>query len=193
MSIKPNHGVFCGFDIYKGYYMLPKQQYIASESRIGDDTGISDVIQEILNSLKITVPIKVYIAKDENNCFATISNGKRIIVADHLFLHNVNKHSKTNWGAISILAHEVGHHIAGFANDQASKLNSELDADYWSGYILHKLGASKDASVKCIMRYGTEHNTSSHPNKYSRAETIKLGWDDALKGSYDIKRCAECN
>jgi hypothetical protein len=185
---------FCGFNIKKGYYYQGQpQQYITREAQVGDNSGIADVVKEIQTTLGFSTPIRVYIAKDEDNCFASIGEkGIRLIVADQLFLSNVNKVSGTQWAAISILAHEIGHHIAGFTR-RSSSLDSELDADYWSGYVLQKLGSSKDAAVKCIMHFGTEQNTSSHPNKYLRSNTIRLGWEDGVKGAYDNDRCESCN
>ncbi len=185
---------FCGFSLKRGYYYKGQpQEYITKQAEIGDNSGIADVVDEIKKQLGFDVAINVYIAKDEDNCFASIGErGVRLIIADQLFLNKVNKISGTQWAAISIIAHEIGHHIAGFTR-RASQLDSELDADYWSGYVLQKLGASKEASVKCIMRFGTEQDTNSHPNKYTRASTIKQGWDDAVKGSYDNDRCESCN
>ncbi|HTN17913.1 MAG TPA: hypothetical protein VL092_09550, partial [Chitinophagaceae bacterium] len=159
----------------------------------GDRSGIPDVIEEIKSRIGIDVPIYVYIAKDENNCSATIiENGKRAIIADHLFLNKVDKDAGTKWAAISIIAHEVGHHIAGFSR-RATSQEGELDADYWSGYILYKLGAGREASVKCIMFYGTEYDSGSHPNKYARAEAIRTGWNDGSKGDFDKDRCESCD
>ena len=186
---------FCGFNLKDGYYYEEQEHsYITREGQLGDRSGIPDVVEKIQTTLGMKEPkIYVYISKDEDNCFATIGEGgRRMLVADHLFLVNTNRNSGTNWAAISIIAHEIGHHIAGFSR-RPTQLDAELDADYWSGYILQKLGAGKDASTKCIMRYGTENDTSSHPNKYSRAETIKKGWDDALNGYYDKERCESCN
>jgi hypothetical protein len=192
--IPPSRRPFCGFSLKNGYYYQGKEQeYITREAKVGDKSGIPDVVEEIKSKIGIEVPIYVYIAKDEENCFATIgAGGKRVLIADHQFLAKVNKISGTNWAAISIIAHEIGHHIAGFSR-RTTQLESELDADYWSGYALQKLGASKDASVKCIMTYGTENDTNSHPNKYSRSKTIKQGWEDASGGSYDNDRCESCN
>lgn len=184
---------FCGFSIKKGFYKGGVKEYITREANLGDESGIPDVIQRMKTTLGINVPIKVFIAAEEDNCFASIGeDGIRMIIADHLFLHNVNKISGTQWAAISIIAHEIGHHIAGF-NRYSSQLQSELDADYWSGYILQKLGASKEASVRCIMRFGSEQNSSSHPDKYSRSAEIKKGWEDAVKGSYDKSKCEGCD
>jgi hypothetical protein len=185
---------FCGFSLKDGYYYEEKeQQYITREATSGDKSGIPDVVSEIEKKLEMEVPITVYISKNEENCFATIAaGGKRILIADHLFLSKVNKAAGTDWAAISIIAHEIGHHIAGFSR-RPTQSESELDADYWSGYALQKLGAGREASIKCIMRYGTEWNTDTHPNKYSRASTIKQGWDDSANGSFDVNRCESCN
>lgn len=187
-------GAFCGFSIENGYYSRNSpSQYITREAKSGDRSGIPDVVAKINRAIGIDVRIYIYIAEDEHNCFASIGpNGKRILIADHLFLNEVNQNAGTEWAAISIIAHEIGHHIAGFTR-RASKLDSELDADYWSGYALQKLGASEEASVKCMMVYGTEHNSSSHPNKYSRVATIKKGWRDALNGTFDKDRCESCD
>ncbi|MBW8683322.1 M48 family metalloprotease [Chitinophaga rhizophila] len=185
---------FCGFSLKSGFYNIGgTREYITREAVKGDNSGIPDVIQEIKNTLNFSVPIKVFIAAEEDNCFASIGeNGVRMIIADQLFLNKVNKSTGTQWAAISIIAHEVGHHIAGF-NRYTSQLKSELDADYWSGYILKKLGANQEAAVKCILYYGTDYDTSSHPNKRARAATIRQGWNDAVKGSYDPSRCESCS
>jgi hypothetical protein len=185
---------FCGFSLKRnGFYNIGTgKEYITREASPGDESGIPDVIESIKHELGFNIPIRVFLAKDEENCFASIGeDGVRLIIADQLFLNKVNRLSKTEWAAISIIAHEVGHHIAGFTRRESS-LDSELDADYWSGYVLQKLGASQDASVKCIMTFGTETNTTSHPNKYLRASTIRQGWSDALSGNYDLDRCEHC-
>lgn len=187
---------FCGFSL-KGttgryYYEEQEQQYITRKAKPGDRSGIPDVVAEIEKELGINAGISVYIATDENNCFATIGRGgERMLIADHMFLNKVNQISGTQWAAISIIAHEVGHHIAGFSR-RPTQLESELDADYWSGYALQKLGSGKSAAARCILRFGTEQDSDSHPNKYKRAAAIKMGWDDAEKGSFDPDRCEGC-
>lgn len=191
-----NRRPFCGFSL-KGnggyYYQKDAHEYITREAGSGDKSGIPDVVEEIKKQIGVKVTITVYISEKEDNCFATIAaGGKRVIIADQLFLNRVNKVSGTEWAAISIIAHEIGHHVAGFSR-RPSQIESELDADYWSGYVLQKLGASMEASIKCIMRFGTDYDTDSHPNKYSRSATIKKGWEDAQSGNYDPDRCESCD
>jgi hypothetical protein len=193
LRVKKDASSFCGFNLKnKFYYQGEAKSYTVRQAGTGDESGIYDVVEEIKKSIRINTPFDVFITADEDNAFATIGeNGKRIILADHMFLVRINKDSGTQWGAISILAHEIGHHIAGFSR-YSTKLESELDADYWSGYALQKLGASKNASTKAIMKYGTETDTDSHPNKYSRASAIEKGWEDAKKGFFDTDRCEGC-
>jgi hypothetical protein len=141
--------------------------------------------------LNFEVAIDVYIARKEENCFATVLEGKRVLIVDHLFLNKINRATGTQWAAISVLAHEIGHHIAGF-NRNNNELDDELDADYWCGYTLMKLGANLTASIKCIMKYGSEEDSQSHPNKYKRAKMIEKGWVDASKGTIDYSKCRDC-
>ena len=192
VSSRNGKTAYCGFSIKEGYHKSYSRQYITEEAGIGHSSGIPDVIQRIKEVSGFDVAIRVFIAEDEDNCFATIAEGRvRVIIADHRFLNRVNNHSGTDWAAISILAHEVGHHIAGF-NRNSDQRQDELDADYWSGYILHKLGSAKSSAVKCILTYGTEYDSNSHPNKYRRSRMIKKGWEDALAGRTDYSKCEKC-
>lgn len=190
IKLKVKEGLGCGFDLKKGfYYRGDIQSYIVRQAVVNDKSEIYNTIEEIKKSIGIDAPFDIYITAKEDNAFAGIDeNGKRFILADLEFLDGINKNSGTDWGAISILAHEVGHHIAGLGRG----LQGELDADYWSGYALQKLGANKNPSCKAIMKYGTEEDTESHPNKYLRKSNIEKGWEDAKKGTFDTARCKSC-
>lgn len=191
-SFEPNRRPFCGFSIKDGYYGYQKKEYITREARLGDQSGIPDVVDKIKKTLGFGDNISIYIAAAEDNCFATISkDGNRMLIADADFLEQVNQHSGTKWGAISVLAHEVGHHISGF-DRYSDDHQSELDADYWSGYILNKLGSSENASVKCMLTIGSEQDSDSHPNKYARVASIKVGWENARDGIMDRSKCQGC-
>jgi hypothetical protein len=71
-------------------------------------------------------------------------------------------------------------------------LKDEDDADYWSGYILKKLGASQTASVKCIRHFGSTEDSDSHPNKRRRERLIANGWNDAASGRVNYNHCHDC-
>lgn len=184
---------FCGFNLTSKFdFVSANRSYTVREAAPGDKSGIYDVVEGIKKAIGISTPFQVFVTADEDNAFATIGEGgKRMILADQLFLVKVNNHSGTTWAAVSILAHEVGHHIAGFTR-RATKPEAELDADYWSGYALQKLGSSRRAAIRAIMTYGTPNDTPSHPSKYRRSAVIEKGWDDARNGSYDRDRCESC-
>lgn len=187
---------FCSFSVEDGWsdrppnaYIHRRSEYIVRQAKKNDPTGIPDVIVKIKGALDISVPIDIYIARDENNAFATVANGRKIIVADTGFLAQINSISRTEWGAIQVLAHEVGHHIAGFDSDSH---RGELNADYWSGQVLQRLGAARSASTKAILAFGTDFDTKSHPAKNRRARVIEKGWDDAARNYIDYSYCISC-
>jgi hypothetical protein len=126
---------------------------------------------------------------EDDNAAAMVAGGKKLLIVDVDFLDRLNSRAGTKWAAIQVIAHEVGHHIAGFSQ---SSHENELNADYWSGYILNRLGAAKDASTKAILTVGTDQDTPSHPNKHRRASTIAIGWDNGAAGSVDYEYCDGC-
>ena len=78
-----------------------------------------------------------------NNAYATIIRGQRYIVYDNHFLENLDQYAGTKWASISVLAHEVGHHYHNhMVSGTGSTLPKELEADYFSGYVMAKMGAS---------------------------------------------------
>ncbi|MBX3332171.1 MAG: hypothetical protein KF722_17335 [Nitrospira sp.] len=164
-------------------------EFITHKAGPNDNSGIPQVVERIKEVLAVKASFDVFIAKNEDNAMAAVANGKKILVVDVDFLDNLNKISKTQWAAIQVMAHEVGHHIAGFSN---SAHRNELNADYWSGLVLQRLGASRDASTKAILAVGTEMDTRSHPNKYKRSHIIAKGWDDAFHGKVDYSHCDGC-
>ncbi|MET0248299.1 MAG: TPM domain-containing protein [Sphingobium sp.] len=81
------------------------------------------------------------------------------------------------WGPISIMAHEIAHHLSGHTIvPGGSRPDIELEADKFSGYVLQKMGAPLTAAQQMIMAVGTSHGTPTHPAKADRADAIKQGW-----------------
>ncbi|MDQ3535130.1 MAG: membrane-binding protein, partial [Bacteroidota bacterium] len=50
---------------------------------------------------------------DIYNAAAVNYGGKRFILYDPAFMANIQNATQTDWAAISILAHEIGHHLNG--------------------------------------------------------------------------------
>ncbi len=88
-----------------------------------------------------------------------------------------------DFAAVAVLAHEVGH-LYEFSNTpnlmKVSDWDQELRADYISGYVLGKLGASLGQATSSHDCYPTEA-VSSHPGSAHRIEYITKGWTAAQR------------
>ncbi len=81
------------------------------------------------------------------------------------------------WGPISIMAHEIAHHLSGHTIvPGGSRPEIELEADKFSGYVLQKMGAPLADAQQMILKVGTDHGTQTHPAKAQRADAIRQGW-----------------
>lgn len=103
----------------------------------------------------------------------------RYIIYNTSFMNRVK--AKTNdWAALSILAHEVGHHLSGHSlRIGGSRPDLELEADKFSGFILQKLGASLEEAMSAINLLTTTEGSSTHPSKFLRLSAIREGWFNA--------------
>lgn len=180
---------FCRFSLTSGWSNTGPREYVTHQARPDDPSGIPQAIASIRRALSVTARIDVFIAEQEDNAFATVAGGRKIIVVDVGFLEKLNQLADTEWAAIQVLAHELGHHIAGFVEDSH---RGELNADYWSGQALRRLGAARTAATAGILTVGTETDTSSHPSRSRRAAIISRGWDDAARGKIDYSFCEAC-
>ena len=111
---------------------------------------------------------------------AEIINGRRVILFDPGFMAQVADHICQDWGAMSILAHEVGHHLAGHTLRQSTEpWRDELEADEFSGFVLARLGASLAETTSAAARILPEQATPTHPGRKDRIAAIMHGWQNA--------------
>lgn len=101
---------------------------------------------------------------------------ERYIIYNQTFMFNITQ--KINyWASISILAHEVGHHLNGHSLiPGGSRPSLELEADKFSGFVLAKLGATLDDAQSAINSLVSEQGSSTHPPKSARLAAIANGW-----------------
>jgi hypothetical protein len=115
-----------------------------------------------------------------DNCFAATQNGIRLIVYDAAFMKKVNDRTKTDWGGMSILAHEIGHHLQGHTIDgEASDPAKELEADYFSGFVMYQLGAPLKEAQAAINKFQDDYGSSTHPPRRNRIAMIEKGYNEA--------------
>ena len=86
------------------------------------------------------------------------------------------------WAPVSIMAHEIGHHLSGHTiTSGGSRPSIELEADKFSGYVLYRMGATQDAATKAIMALVGEQGSRTHPGRDQRADAIRQGWAEACR------------
>ena len=115
-----------------------------------------------------------------NNAYATIIRNRRYIIYDNDFLENLDGYAGTKWASISVLAHEMGHHYRNHVVDQqGSTPPKELEADYFSGYVMAKLGATASEAMAAMQKIASTRASSTHPAKADRLKSILEGWNYA--------------
>lgn len=145
-----------------------------------------DVINKILSYSGLPSNFKVY-SSDIFNAAAVMIDNERFIIYDPALLKNVDQFSKTYWSSISILAHEIGHHLSGhtLAINYDNAHEQELEADKFSGFILYKMGASEQEAISAMLLYGSDYNSLTHPKKKLRIAKISEGWQEAAGYRYN--------
>jgi len=120
----------------------------------------------------------------QNAIAYTSPTGLRYILYDPIFMESLVS-GDNYWSSMSILAHEVGHHINGHTlrgdiSLYESRLK-ELEADEFAGFVLAKLGADIDVIKEVFYSIGGDGDDtySTHPNKTRRVNAIIKGFDRA--------------
>ncbi len=113
---------------------------------------------------------------------AFVRDRQRIIEYDPKFMAKVMDSTCTNWSAISILAHEIAHHLLGHTLDpDRVRPGDELACDHYSGFILRAMGASLATAMAAMEVAGDPHGTQHHPPQHARLDAIRQGWTQALE------------
>ncbi|MCU7551619.1 M48 family metalloprotease [Chitinophagaceae bacterium LB-8] len=123
-----------------------------------------------------------------NNAYATILQGRRYIIYDNNFLENLDSYAGTKWASISVLAHEMGHHYRNHViSSSGSTPPKEIEADYFSGYVMAKLGATLNEARAAMEQIASPMASASHPAKADRLTAITQGWNYANGISNETK------
>lgn len=121
------------------------------------------------------------------NALATVSNGRRVIMYNSVFLENFKSDARTRWAVYAVLAHEIGHHLSGHTfdeSDPAVRIKYELEADKFAGSAMRSLGATFDEAQAGVKNIKTEAETADYPPKSARIASVAAGWkekDEQLK------------
>lgn len=174
-----NLKIACGFESE----ILNKNVYT-----FDSDNDAELAIAKIMNLTGLPSNFKIK-AANVDNAAATILcldsvNCIRYILYNQEFMETVKNNSKSNFAELSILAHEIGHHLSGHTLlSSGNNHDQELEADRFSGFILYKLGATLGESQIAVDQLCSEKGSLTHPPKSARLAAIANGWYSAKNGS----------
>jgi hypothetical protein len=157
--------------------IIPPQRIGSSFSSVYEAGGY---IETMLDSINWKENFTLREQNGINNAYAAIIRNRRYIVYDNNFLENLDAYAKTRWASISVLAHEMGHHYRNHVVDvQGSTPPKELEADYFSGYVMAKIGASLNEAIAAMEQIASPRASSTHPARADRLASITRGWNYA--------------
>lgn len=149
--------------------------------------------QEVLNDILSHVGLRAnYIIEPASvpNAAAVIRDQQRYILYNQRFIQSVKNDTRTNWSAVSILAHEIGHHLNGHTVQSGGNWHKmELESDEFSGFILRKMGASLTDAQAAMNLLASANGSMTHPGKSDRLLAIERGWnqaDDMMGGQEEV-------
>ena len=137
------------------------------------------IIENILDAVGLSANFEIRQANIQNAA-AVAYGGKRYVLYNPNFINALDRRTGNQWASISVLAHEVGHHLKGHTvSGQGSHPAIELEADEFSGYALRKMGASLEDAQATMRLIASENTTATHPGKSNRLAAIENGWKTA--------------
>ena len=154
--------------------------------RMGVNADGRDVVSEIMKFTGLPPNFDVVEHPEVPNAAAVILLGpdklpKRVIAYNPKFMRDVRAATANNdWAPISIMAHEIGHHLSGHTiQPGGSQPPTELEADKFSGYVLYKMGALLADAQKAMNTLVPETDGKTHPGRGKRVRAIEDGWRQA--------------
>ena len=155
---------------------ISKSNYVADPDQIA-----KEAVSKIVKYTGLTPNFKVVADEKISTAIAYLKGDDRYIAYNPAFINKLNEKTETNWAAVSVLAHEIGHHFSGHTLLKSSSPGNELIADKFSGFILFKMGASLDEAKAALSAIGHEMDTLKHPPKKARLQAISNGWYEAAE------------
>jgi len=143
------------------------------------DKIAKEAVAKIMQYTGLTPNFTIIPDNNINTAIAYLKGTKRYIAYNPNFITKLKDKTKTNWAAVSVLAHEIGHHLSGHTLLKESTPGNELIADKFSGFILFEMGAKLNEAMAALSTIGHEMDTTNHPPKEARMAAIKEGWLDA--------------
>ncbi|GAA4331632.1 hypothetical protein [Flaviaesturariibacter amylovorans] len=140
---------------------------------------VQNYVRAIMDAVGLKPNFEVRPARIDNAA-AVVYSGQRYILYNPGFVDELVRKTGNQWAAVSVLAHEIGHHLDGHTvTAQGSQPRFELEADEFSGYVLRKMGASLADAQAAMRTLATAAPSRTHPGRDDRLASIAAGWNRA--------------
>jgi hypothetical protein len=169
---------------YFGETLPPKTEIVSSTD------NVSAFIQRIVEASGLARNFEIRAALVPNAAAVNLGS-TRYILYNPSFMNEITTTTQDRWASAGILAHEIGHHLNGHTLQAGgSRPPLELEADYFSGFILQKLGAQLGDATAVIEKLAPEAGSATHPGRRERIASITSGWVAACKNDPDCPKDA---
>ncbi|NDC77839.1 MAG: hypothetical protein EBZ67_08210 [Chitinophagia bacterium] len=157
------------------------------------ETEVNQLVTEMLGRIGAKNRYVIVACPQLENCQATLYQGRPYILYNPGFLGRVKRLnfsgsslpqvSGKDWETLTILAHELGHHINNHILNplpDATQRDRELEADESAGFMIYLMGGSL-AEASHVFALVPEEGNYTHPGRQQRMASVKKGWEDASK------------
>lgn len=171
----------------------------SEQKKVTSSVGSSDaiaVVTRITRLVGVPMNFDVRAAPAVANAMALVERvegrERRVILYNPQWMDKLTATIGRAWFETAVLAHEIGHHLSGHLDPAYDNHPAELEADYFAGFILHKLGAALSEAQLAFAMVGPEVDTTSHPGRDKRVVEVARGWNasEASVGVNVIKASA---
>lgn len=162
-------------------------------NQFSSDDNADKSLDRILSAMGLSKRFVLTQCSEISNCIATSYKGIRYILYDKDFMDEINNNNNS-WSNLSILAHEIGHHVNGHSLDiivyssetvepptLSESRTMELEADEFSGHVMYRLGATLNEAQQAILSLPKlyDDSYSTHPSTDKRLKAIEKGYNNA--------------
>lgn len=162
--------------LYLLLFMAPvlakTQDYRTATSDFATVEDAAAVAQQIVKASGMKINFMIAEGRVPNAA-AVLVRGQRFILYNPNFMQALNRKAGTDWAAVSVLAHEIGHHLYGTGTTMAS----EEKADEFSGFVLERMGASLEEAQAALSVLPAHASSSVHAVPADRMGFVEDGWN----------------
>lgn len=135
------------------------------------------IINDIMDVSDVQQNFRVEATTQVDNAAAVIYQNVRYILYNPAFINELDNAAKDKWASISVIGHEIGHHLLKHTLDsRGSQIPKELEADEYSGLVLRRMGASLQQAQLAMKLIASPYPSATHPGESDRLAAIARGW-----------------